>query len=78
MDMRLDPAQPWALSLAECSGELMMEALLTHEIGHAYGLGHVSENRHGRLTMSLYIDGLCENQEATLGKGDVLGLNALY
>jgi len=78
MDMRLDPAQPWVLSLAECSGELMMEALLTHEIGHAYGLGHVGENRHGRLTMSLYIDGLCENQEATLGKGDVLGLNALY
>ena len=78
MDMRLDPAQPWALSMAECSNELMMEALLTHEIGHGYGLGHVGENRHGRLTMSVYIDDLCENQEATLGKGDVMGLNALY
>ena len=56
----------------------MMESLVIHEVGHAYGLGHVSENRHGRLTMSGYIDGLCENQETTLGKGDMLGLESLH
>jgi hypothetical protein len=78
MDMRLDPNQPWALSLASCSNELMMEALATHEVGHAFGLGHVSEAKHGRETMSVYIDGLCENQESTLGLGDVLGLRSLY
>lgn len=77
-DMRLDTDTAWALSAADCSNQLMMEALVTHEAGHAFGLDHVSEARHGRLTMSLYIDGLCQNQEATLGLGDVRGLEALY
>lgn len=78
MDMKLDPEQPWALSLAGCQNELMMESLVTHEVSHAYGLGHVGENRHGRLTMSVYVDGNCENQEATLGRGDIRGLQSLY
>ena len=78
MDMKLDPEQPWALSLASCQNELMMESLVTHEVGHAYGLGHVGENKHGRLTMSVYMDGNCQNQEATLGRGDVRGLESLY
>ncbi|MEO6350916.1 MAG: matrixin family metalloprotease [Candidatus Limnocylindrales bacterium] len=78
MDMRLDTGTHWALSLSGCRDELVMEALVTHEAGHAFGLGHVSETKHGRQTMSVYIDGLCENQEATLGRGDVLGLQALY
>lgn len=77
-DMRLDSGTPWALTRSGCSGKLMMEALVTHEAGHAFGLAHVGEGRHGRLTMSTYIDGLCENQESTLGKGDMKGLEALY
>jgi len=78
MDMRLDSETRWALSAATCDGELRMEALVTHEVGHAFGLAHVGESRHGRLTMSTFIDGLCENQEATLGLGDMRGLEALY
>jgi hypothetical protein len=78
MDMRLDTDTQWALSLSGCQGELVMESLVTHEVGHAFGLAHVSETKHGRQTMSVYIDDLCENQEATLGRGDVLGLQALY
>jgi hypothetical protein len=77
-DMRLDPDQPWVTSLAACSGGLMLEALVTHEAGHAFGLAHVGESQHGRLTMSVYLDGYCENQEATLGWGDIRGLQALY
>ena len=77
-DMRLDTHTNWALSGAGCSNELMMEALVTHEAGHAFGLAHVGEGNHGRLTMSVYIDGLCENQEATLGLGDMKGLESLY
>jgi Matrixin len=78
MDMRLDPAQSWAVSLATCNGEWMLEAVVTHEAGHAFGLAHVGEANHGRLTMSPNIDGVCENRESTLGLGDVLGLEALY
>ena len=78
MDMKLDTNTAWALDFQSCSNVLMMEALVTHEVGHAYGLDHVSETQHGRLTMSRYIDGNCENQESKLGLGDVRGLRALY
>jgi Matrixin len=77
-DTRLDSDTKWALSTSPCSGAVVLEALMTHEAGHAFGLAHVSESKHGRLTMSVYIDGLCEDQEATLGKGDMKGLEALY
>jgi hypothetical protein len=78
MDMRLDPSQAWATSMSGCNGGLLLEALITHEAGHGFGLAHVSETQHGRLTMSTYIDGFCENQESTLGWGDLRGLQALY
>jgi hypothetical protein len=77
-DMRLDSDTAWAMSGASCSNRLVLEALATHEVGHAFGLAHVGESKHGRLTMSVYIDGLCENQESTLGLGDLRGLEALY
>ncbi len=77
-DMRLASNIRWSVTSSSCSAALMLEALVTHEAGHAFGLGHVGEANHGRLTMSVYIDGLCENQEATLGLGDMKGLEALY
>ena len=78
-DMKITTRESWALSLATCHGNMpMLEATITHEAGHVFGLDHVGENRHGRLTMSPYIDGPCENNEATLGLGDMLGLESLY
>jgi hypothetical protein len=77
-DIKLDRAARWTTSLSGCAFEMLIEAVATHEFGHAFGLGHVSEARHGRLTMSERLDGLCQNQESTLGLGDLLGLEELY
>jgi hypothetical protein len=78
IDIRLATGNHWALGLSGCFNSYLLEAVATHEIGHAYGLDHVGETNHGRLTMSTYIDGPCENQESTLGLGDMKGLEALY
>lgn len=78
-DMKITTRETWALSLATChGGSPMLEATITHEAGHVFGLNHVGETKHGRLTMSPYLDGPCENNESTLGLGDMLGLESLY
>jgi hypothetical protein len=77
-DIKLDRGARWATSLASCSFASMVEAVATHEFGHVFGLGHVKEATHGRLTMSERLDGYCQLNEATLGKGDLLGMQDLY
>ena len=78
-DIRINSNITWALSVSSCSFvKELLEPTMTHEIGHAFGLGHVSESKHGRLTMSTFSDGPCSNAESTLGLGDVRGLRHLY
>jgi hypothetical protein len=55
-----------------------IESIMTHERGHTYGLGHVSETSHGRQTMSTLIDGTCQKSERTLGVGDLDGIEWIY
>jgi hypothetical protein len=64
--------RPWG-----CRGKWSIPAAATHEFGHVFGLGHVSESAHPGLTMSPYIRA-CQSSETNLGLGDVLGLRSLY
>jgi hypothetical protein len=78
-DVRLNSDYDWVLTVSACHvWQQLLEPTMTHEIGHMYGLGHVGERRHGRLTMSTISDGPCSNAETTLGLGDVRGLRQLY
>jgi hypothetical protein len=61
-----------------CVERWNVEAVMTHERGHTFGLGHVDEVEHGNLTMSERINGTCQKSEARLGKGDIAGLRSLY
>lgn len=61
-----------------CRGKYDLESTVTHERGHTYGLGHVSESSHGNLTMSERSNGACQASERSLGRGDVLGLGNKY
>jgi hypothetical protein len=61
-----------------CRGKYDLESTVTHERGHTYGLGHVSESSHGNLTMSERSNGACQASERSLGRGDVLGLIRKY
>jgi hypothetical protein len=78
-DLRLNKTEySWVVNIGgNCANKYSVEAVATHEFGHAFGLGHVSEALHGTLTMSPVILP-CQSSERTLGLGDVRGLEAQY
>lgn len=76
-DARVNKADyTWTTSAnsSSCSNRFGLEAVMTHERGHTFGLGHVSSNS---LTMRPSF-GPCDSSGATLGLGDVRGLRQKY
>ena len=79
-DIRLNKRNfKWIANIgSSCNNRWSIEAVATHEMGHIFGLAHVGEAKHGNLTMSPIINASCSNAEASLGRGDVLGLRSKY
>jgi hypothetical protein len=79
-DVRLNKSDySWTAKVTgSCRGRYDVESTMTHERGHAFGLGHVSESSHANLTMSSQSNGPCQTSERTLGRGDAIGLNRKY
>jgi hypothetical protein len=55
-----------------------MESTVTHERGHTYGLGDLSESSHENLTVSERSNRPCQASERSLGRGDVMSLALKY
>ena len=74
-EMAIDQEEPW--SIGGSSTTLDVQNTVTHEFGHAVGLGHVSSPNDVCLTMYPSVT-LGEIQKRTLGLGDKLGMARLY
>jgi hypothetical protein len=78
-DVRLDnSSRSWVTSTSGCTGSKFdVRSVLTHELGHFWGLADQYASSTSQLTMYGY-SSTCSTTQRTLGKGDALGINALY
>ncbi|CAN5717650.1 hypothetical protein BH24ACT22_BH24ACT22_09940 [soil metagenome] len=79
-DILISRRKKWSTRANKCRGQRYdIQAVLTHEFGHSFGLGHVSEQSHRNLTMSSAPSNTyCNIAARTLGRGDIIGLRKLY
>jgi hypothetical protein len=76
-DMLIDNGRSLATKLpSPCSNRWDFEGTVTHEWGHAYGLGHTGDG-HSNLTMQHFLTP-CSTYARTLGLGDWLGMKKMY
>jgi hypothetical protein len=76
-DIMIDTSKALVTRLpATCSDKWDFEGILTHEWGHAYGLGHTGSG-HPDLTMQ-HTARACSPYARTLGIGDWLGMRKMY
>jgi hypothetical protein len=60
-----------------CSNQYDLDAVLTHEFGHVFGMAHVSETTHANLTMSAKTTA-CDESARSLGLGDWRNMDTSY
>ena len=78
-DVRIDTDTTWWLQADSCpTNGYALEAVMTHEFGHSFGLGHVTSSEASTQTMYWSFFKTCSNGKSNLGRGDVLGLRSLY
>jgi hypothetical protein len=80
-DIKIDnnPSYLAAPPTSSCSNSYDVMALMTHEWGHAFGLGHTPEPAadHRQQTMNPYLTP-CSTFQRTLGRGDWTAMTAVY
>jgi hypothetical protein len=76
-DIMLDNGDRLVTSIPEgCTNKWDFEGTVTHEFGHAYGIGHAGAG-HSNLTMD-HSERPCSPYARTLGLGDWLGMKKMY
>lgn len=77
-DIRLDKDFRYFRILpSNCTSAYEVSGLLVHEFGHSFGMGHVSEDTHGQLTMSTNST-RCSYADHSFGLGDYNNMNDHY
>jgi hypothetical protein len=73
-DIVVNAEFPWT-ALDDCDGAYDLQSVLTHEVGHLFGLGHDSVDPEATMYPSA---GVCETKKRDLGPSDIDGLSYLY
>jgi hypothetical protein len=60
-----------------CNNTWDLQSVLTHEVGHTFGLSHVDYTAHGSAVMATLINP-CDTTKRLLGRGDYAALVRLY
>lgn len=64
----------WASAGESCSGEMYVEGVMVHEVGHMLGLGHSNVSGATMYPTVSY----CNNGPASLASDDINAINDLY
>ncbi len=76
-DMRISSSPAVVTKVPKgCRSRFDLQAIATHEWGHAFGLGHVSTANRNLTMPPLLLS--CSADQRTLGLGDYKGIEALY